>query len=95
MTANGPKTLLMGIIYDIMSCWTTLGPFQRPSYKLGYVRLSQNLYIPYVRLSRNLYIPYVRLSQNLYIPYVRLRPTFSKSPHSPIFIGPRCPWSDL
>ena len=31
MTANGPKTLLMGIIYDIMSCWTTLGPFQRPS----------------------------------------------------------------
>ena len=31
MTPNGPKTLLMGIIYDIMSCWTTLGPFQRPS----------------------------------------------------------------
>ena len=25
-----PKTLLMGILHDIMSCWTTLGPFQRP-----------------------------------------------------------------
>ena len=37
-----------------------------PSYKLGYVSLS-----------RNLYIPYVRLSQNLYIPYVRLKPTFN------------------
>ena len=24
---NGPKTLLMGILHDIMSCWTTLGPF--------------------------------------------------------------------
>ena len=23
MTANGPETLLMGIIYDTMSCWTT------------------------------------------------------------------------
>ena len=31
MTPNGSKTLLMGIIHDIMSCWTTLGPFQRPS----------------------------------------------------------------
>merc|ERR1712051_430132 len=31
MTPNGPKTLLMGILHDIMSCWTTLGRFQRPS----------------------------------------------------------------
>ena len=29
---NGPKTLLMGILHDIMSCWTTLGPFQRPTW---------------------------------------------------------------
>ena len=27
---NGPKTLPMGIPHDIVSCWTTLGPFQRP-----------------------------------------------------------------
>ena len=27
MTANGPKTLLMSIIYDIMSCW---GLFRGP-----------------------------------------------------------------
>ena len=26
---NGPKTLPMGILQDYMSCWTTLGPFQR------------------------------------------------------------------
>ena len=31
MTPNGPKTLPMGILHDIMSCWTTLGPFQRPA----------------------------------------------------------------
>ena len=30
MTPNGPKTLPMGIPHDIVSCWTTLGPFQRP-----------------------------------------------------------------
>ena len=30
MTPNGPKTLPMGILHDIVSCWTTLGPFQRP-----------------------------------------------------------------
>ena len=29
MTPYGPKTLAMGIIHDILSCWTTLGPFQR------------------------------------------------------------------
>ena len=29
MTPNGPKTLAMGIIHDILSCWTILGPFQR------------------------------------------------------------------
>ena len=28
---NGPKTLPMGILHDYMSCWTTLGPFQRPT----------------------------------------------------------------
>ena len=28
---NGPKTLPMGILHDIVSCWTTLGPFQRPT----------------------------------------------------------------
>ena len=34
MTPNGPsgpKTVLRGIIYDYMPCWTTLGPFQRPT----------------------------------------------------------------
>ena len=31
MTPNGPKTLQMGILHDYMSCWTTLGPFQRPT----------------------------------------------------------------
>merc|ERR1739844_721018 len=31
MTLNGPKTLSMGIFHDNMSCWTTLGPFQRPT----------------------------------------------------------------
>ena len=30
MTPNGPKTLPMGILHDILSCWTTLGPLQRP-----------------------------------------------------------------
>ena len=30
MTPNGPKTLPMGMLHDILSCWTTLGPFQRP-----------------------------------------------------------------
>ena len=29
MTPNGPKTLPMGILHDILSCWTTLGPLQR------------------------------------------------------------------
>ena len=28
MTPNGPKTLLMGMLHDYMSCWTTLGPSQ-------------------------------------------------------------------
>ena len=28
---SGPKTVLRGIIYDYMPCWTTLGPFQRPT----------------------------------------------------------------
>ena len=31
MTPNGPKTLPMGILHDIMSCWTNLGPFQVPA----------------------------------------------------------------
>ena len=31
MTPNDPKTLQMGILHDYMSCWTNLGPFQRPS----------------------------------------------------------------
>ena len=31
MTPNSPKTLPMGILHDIVSCWTTLGPFQRPT----------------------------------------------------------------
>ena len=31
MTPNGPKTLPMGILHDIVSCWITLGPFQRPT----------------------------------------------------------------
>ena len=31
MTPNDPKTLPMGILHDYMSCWTTLGPFQRPT----------------------------------------------------------------
>ena len=30
MTPNGLKTLPMGELHDILSCWTTLGPFQRP-----------------------------------------------------------------
>ena len=30
VTPNGPKTLQMGILHDYMSCWSTLGPFQRP-----------------------------------------------------------------
>merc|ERR1712173_513115 len=30
MTPNSPNTLPMGILHDIVSCWTTLGPFQRP-----------------------------------------------------------------
>ena len=29
MTLNGLKTLAMGILHDILSCWTTLGPLQR------------------------------------------------------------------
>ena len=44
--------------------------------KLGYARLSRNLYIDHVRLSRNLHVQYVRFSINLYVHYVRLRPTF-------------------
>ena len=32
---NDPKTIPMGILYDYMSCWTTLGPF-------GYPRGPQN-----------------------------------------------------
>ena len=32
MTQNGPKILLMGILDDIMTYWTTLGPFQRPTW---------------------------------------------------------------
>ena len=35
MTPNGPKTLPMGILHDIVSCWTTLGPFQRPTWAMG------------------------------------------------------------
>ena len=31
MTPNSPKTLPMGILHGIVSCWTTLGPFQRPT----------------------------------------------------------------
>ena len=31
MTPNGPETLPMGILHDIVSLWTTLGPFQRPT----------------------------------------------------------------
>ena len=31
MTQKGPKTLLMGMIDDIMSYWTTMGPIQRPT----------------------------------------------------------------
>ena len=31
MTPNGPKRLDMGILHDILSSWTTLGPFQRPT----------------------------------------------------------------
>ena len=31
VTPNGPTTLPMGILHDIVSCWTTLGPFQRPT----------------------------------------------------------------
>ena len=31
MTPNDPETLLLGILHDYMSCWTTLGPFQRPT----------------------------------------------------------------
>ena len=30
MTLNGPKTLAMGILHKILSCWTTLRPLQRP-----------------------------------------------------------------
>ena len=30
MTPNGPKTLPMGILHDVVSCWSTLRPFQRP-----------------------------------------------------------------
>ena len=32
MTPNGPKTFLRGIIHDYMTYWTTLGPFQRPTW---------------------------------------------------------------
>ena len=38
MTPNGPndfKTLPMGILHDYMSWWTTLGPFQRPTWPQG------------------------------------------------------------
>ena len=35
MTLNGPKTLAMGILHNIVSCWTTLGPFQRPTWAMG------------------------------------------------------------
>ena len=31
MTPNGPKRLDMGILHDILSSWTTLGPFRRPT----------------------------------------------------------------
>ena len=32
MTPNGPKTFLRGIIHNYMTYWTTLGPFQRPTW---------------------------------------------------------------
>ena len=31
MTPNSPETLPMGILHDYIECWTTLGPFQRPT----------------------------------------------------------------
>ena len=31
MTPNDLKTPPMGILHDYMSCWITLGPFQRPT----------------------------------------------------------------
>ena len=42
MTPNGPRTLPMGILHDIMSCWTTLGPFQRPSGPQNSAKQHQN-----------------------------------------------------
>ena len=42
MTPNGPRTLPMGILHDIMSCWTTLGPFQRPSGPQNGAKQHQN-----------------------------------------------------
>ena len=49
--------------------------------KLGYVRLSRNLYIDYVHLSRNLHLHYIRLGRYLYIHYVRFRPSFISQFH--------------
>ena len=32
MTRNDPKTFLRGVIHDHMTYWTTLGPYQRPTW---------------------------------------------------------------
>merc|ERR1712218_228074 len=42
MTPNDPKTLPMDILYDYMSYWTTLGPFQRPSGPQNSAKQHQN-----------------------------------------------------
>ena len=41
MTPNGPKTLPTGILHDIVSCWTTLGPFRGPLGQCGTLKRPQ------------------------------------------------------
>ena len=45
MTPNGPKTLPMGILHDIFSCWTTLEPFRHhggPKMAQNITKMAQN-----------------------------------------------------
>ena len=42
MTPNGLKILLTGILHEIMSCWTSLGPFHRPTGPQNGTKYHQN-----------------------------------------------------
>ena len=44
MTPSGPKTLPMGILHDIVSCWITLGPFHNGLWIAGISRGGSGFY---------------------------------------------------